>query len=160
MVLRLSKQPFSFSRSLPGPVVLLQFEIHGCIPEGVAAPSPHRQEFTIMSFCDGTTCVHLPPMQSFAHTYVDNTGPATPGMGCYSGGGAHNGLLPFLGEVDVGRAGYVNEKMMHALSKSTGAPFKGVLQGHFKCEQAGVSCTSFGSPLLHHPTTPILLSLL
>ena len=102
------------------------------------------QDFSVISFCDGTTCVHVHPMQSFAHAYMGNTGPSTEGMGCYSGGGANNGLLPFLEEVDFTRAGLVNERMMKALTKSTGSPFKGVLQGNFKCQLAGITCTSFG----------------
>jgi len=116
--------------------------MHACIPEGDAAGA--GQEFSIMSFCDGTTCIHLPPMHSCLHAYVGNSGPTTDGMGCFSGGGRHNGLLPFLEEPDVSRASRVNECMMRALTKTTGAPFKGVLQGNFRCEVAGVTCTSFG----------------
>jgi phosphoribosylamine--glycine ligase len=117
--------------------------VHGCIPEDGAVPS-EGQEFSILSFCDGSTCVHMPPVQSFAHAYVGNTGPATKGMGCYSGGGKHHGLLPFLEDRDASRASLVNERMMKALTQTTGAPFKGLLQGNFKCDVAGVTCTSFG----------------
>ena len=96
-----------------------------------------------MSLCDGSTCVHMPPMHTSVHAYVGNTGACTAGMGCYSGGGAH-GLLPFLEPQDVSRASLINERMMRALTKSTGVPFKGVLQGNFKCDKAGVTCSSFG----------------
>ena len=131
----------------------IQFEIHACIPEGDAAGGGQR--FSIVSFCDGATCVHMPPMQSYAHAYVGDTGPSTEGMGCFSGGGVHHGLLPFLGEPDVRRAGKVNERMMQALSKKTGAPFRGVLQGNFVCQVAGVTCMSFGYSLTLHPNPPI-----
>ena len=66
-------------------------------------------------------------------------------MGCYSGEGVHHGLLPFLGEQDVSRARRVNEHMLRALANTVGAPFKGVLQGNFKCQVAGIACMSFGS---------------
>jgi len=127
------------------PRARVQFEMHGCIPDGQV--TGQGEEFSVMTFCDGAICVHMPPTQSFAHAYMGNTGPSTDGMGCFSGGGPHNGLLAFLGEADVTRATNINEHMTRALTKTTGAPFKGMLQGNFKCDLAGVTCTSFGYPL-------------
>ena len=125
--------------------LMKQFEMHACIPEDGAATGP-GQEFTMMAFCDGATCVPMPPMQSFPHAFVDNTGPATQGMGCYAGGGdrdTNQSRLPFLSTADVTRAGHVLEHMMKALGTSTGAPYKGVLQACFRADVAGVTCTSF-----------------
>ncbi|KAJ1482127.1 phosphoribosylglycinamide synthetase [Baffinella frigidus] len=51
------------------------------------------EEFSLMSFCDGTTLVHMPPVQDHKRAYVGDTGPNTGGMGSYS---CEDHLLPFM----------------------------------------------------------------
>ena len=57
------------ARSRAPCVSYIQFKIHACIAEGSGCPfvraGGEGQQFSILSFCDGATCVHMPPMQSF-----------------------------------------------------------------------------------------------
>lgn len=41
-------------------------------------------EFSLMSFADGETCIHMPPIQDFKRKYDDDKGPNTGSMGCIS----------------------------------------------------------------------------
>lgn len=41
-------------------------------------------ELSIMSFCDGYTIRSLPPAQDHKQIFIDDKGPNTGGMGCYS----------------------------------------------------------------------------
>ncbi len=59
-----------YARSRAPCVSYIQFKIHACIAEGSGCPfvraGGEGQQFSIVSFCDGATCVHMPPMQSFS----------------------------------------------------------------------------------------------
>jgi len=100
------------------------------------------EEFSLMSFCDGETLVHMPPVQDHKRAFVGDTGPNTGGMGSYSG---EDHLLPFLTEADVAAARAINEAMARALRLECGAPFKGVLYGAFMCLRRGVGCIEFNA---------------
>ena len=59
------------------------------------------QEFSLMSFCDGEACAHIPPIQDHKRAHEGDKGPNTGGMGTYSGA---NRTLPFLAHADIAHA--------------------------------------------------------
>jgi len=101
------------------------------------------EEFSLMSFCDGTTLVHMPPVQDHKRAYVGDTGPNTGGMGSYS---CEDHLLPFMTQEHVAAACAINEAMARALkAESGGDGFKGILYGAFMCLNRGVGCIKFNA---------------
>lgn len=79
------------------------------------------QEFSLMSFCDGEACAHIPPIQDHKRAHEGDTGPNTGGMGTYSGPGAS---LPFLSAEDLAHAQAINEAVGRALRRTCGEPYK------------------------------------
>jgi len=93
------------------------------------------QEFSLMSFCDGETCAHMPPIQDHKRAHEGDTGPNTGGMGTYSGAG---GTLPFLSADDLAHAQRITEAVSRALKRKCGAGYKGILYGGFMVTARGV----------------------
>lgn len=86
------------------------------------------EEFSLLSFTDGTILRHMPPVQDHKRAYEGDRGPNTGGMGSYSG---PDGLLPFLTREDVLEAQAINERTVAALREECGEPYRGVLYGGF-----------------------------
>mmetsp|Transcript_1301 Transcript_1301/g.2837 ORF Transcript_1301/g.2837 Transcript_1301/m.2837 type:complete len:646 (+) Transcript_1301:153-2090(+) len=103
------------------------------------------EEFSLMSWCDGTHMAHMPPIQDHKRAWVGDTGPNTGGMGSYSCGGA-DGLLPFMTKKDLEAAQAINVAMAAALKEeNNGVGFKGVLYGAYMCTKRGVGCIEFNA---------------
>jgi phosphoribosylamine-glycine ligase len=66
----------------------------------------------------------------------------TGGMGSFS---CENHLLPFLTEYDLKQAHAITEKVMQALSRETGKPFKGVMYGGFIVTKNGVKLLEYNA---------------
>lgn len=102
------------------------------------------EEFSLMSFCDGSNLAHMPPVQDHKRAYVGDTGPNTGGMGSYTCAG--DGLLPFMTAGDLVKAKEINCAMAAALKKWSGTDgFKGVLYGAYMCTKHGVGCIEFNA---------------
>lgn len=105
------------------------------------------QEFSLLSFSDGTTLRHMPAVQDHKRAYEGDRGPNTGGMGTYTDA---DGSLPFLLPSDIAAAQSINEQVIAAVGKACGAPYRGVLYGGFIATATGVRLIEynvrFGDP--------------
>jgi phosphoribosylamine--glycine ligase len=101
------------------------------------------QEFSLMSFSDGENAVDMPPIQDHKRAYDGDTGPNTGGMGCYN----YPGNLPFLTKQDLADAHQINVKVVAALKKELGKPYKGVIYGGFIAVKNGVKLIEYNARL-------------
>ena len=100
------------------------------------------EEFSLMSFCDGTSCAHMPVVQDHKRAFEGDTGPNTGGMGTYS---FANHSLPFLSKQDVLDAQQTNERVALELYKQTGQRFRGILYGGFMLTKKGVKVIEYNA---------------
>ena len=100
------------------------------------------EEFSLMSFCDGTSCAHMPVVQDHKRAFEGDTGPNTGGMGTYS---FANHSLPFLSKQDVLDAQQTNERVALELHKQTGQRFRGILYGGFMLTKKGVKVIEYNA---------------
>ena len=100
------------------------------------------EEFSLMSFTDGTTTRHMPAVQDHKRAFVGDTGPNTGGMGTYSDA---DGKLPFLRESDIAEAQAINEAVVRALGEECGAPYQGILYGGFMATANGVRLIEYNA---------------
>ena len=99
-------------------------------------------EFSLMSFVDGKSLVHMPLVQDHKRAFVGDLGPNTGGMGSYS---APDHLLPFLTEQDVQQAQKINEHAIDALQAEYDAPYVGILYGGFMLTAQGVKLIEYNA---------------
>ena len=102
------------------------------------------QEFSLMSFCDGDTIVHAPPVQDHKRALVGDSGPNTGGMGSYSD---VNHTLPFLSASDIQDAEGINARAVVALNRECGQPYKGILYGGFMATRDGIRLIEYNARL-------------
>ena len=100
------------------------------------------EEFSLMSFCDGTTLKHMPAIQDHKRAYDGDLGPNTGGMGTYSD---CNHSLPFLNKEDLQEAKNINEATSIAIKNKCGEGFKGVLYGGFMATESGVKLIEYNA---------------
>ena len=114
------------------------------------------EEFSLFSFCDGTTLKHMPPVQDHKRAYVDDKGPNTGGMGSYSDA---DHSLPFIDPSDIEQAQTINRLVVEALREKTGEGYRGILYGGFMATQNGIRVIEFNARF-GDPEVMNLLSLL
>jgi phosphoribosylamine--glycine ligase len=102
------------------------------------------EEFSLQSFCDGTTLVHLPLVQDHKRAQDNDTGPNTGGMGSYC---CADGSLPFLRPEHLEDAKAINEAVVQALWQKTGERYQGVLYGGFMATRDGVRLIEYNARL-------------
>lgn len=100
------------------------------------------EEFSMFSFCDGTTLRHMPPVQDHKRAYVGDEGPNTGGMGSYSDA---DHSLPFIQASDIEEAQTINQLVVEALRKKTGEGYKGILYGGYMATADGVRVIEFNA---------------
>lgn len=100
------------------------------------------QEFSLMSFVDGTHVVDMVPVQDHKRAFAGDTGPNTGGMGSY-GDADHS--LPFLQQSDLHQAHEITERVAAALFQETGAYFKGIMYGGFMATARGVGLIEYNA---------------
>ena len=86
------------------------------------------QEFSLMSFCDGTTLKSMPVVRDFKRLDENDKGPNTGGMGSVS---YANHRLDFLSEEDVAEAHSINERVIENLQKDCEETYVGIVYGSF-----------------------------
>jgi phosphoribosylamine--glycine ligase len=100
------------------------------------------QEFSLMSFCDGSHVVDMPAVQDHKRAFEGDTGPNTGGMGTYSDA---DGSLPFLTANDLSAAHEITVKVAAALKSECGAEFKGIMYGGFMATKDGVRLIEYNA---------------
>ena len=100
------------------------------------------EEFSLMSFCDGTTLKHMPAIQDHKRAYEGDMGPNTGGMGTYSD---TNHSLPFLKKKDLEEAKKINRATSMAIKNKCGEGFKGILYGGFMATKHGVKLIEYNA---------------
>jgi len=100
------------------------------------------EEFSLMTITDGKTCIHMPAVQDHKRAYNDDLGPNTGGMGSYSDS---DHSLPFLSQEDITAARKMNERVVEALGKEHGKPYRGILYGGFMAVSQGVKIIEYNA---------------
>jgi phosphoribosylamine--glycine ligase len=100
------------------------------------------EEFSLMSFCDGTTLRPMPAVQDHKRAYNGDKGPNTGGMGTYTDA---DHKLPFLADADIAAAQAINQQVAAALAEECGAPYKGILYGGFMATKTGVKLIEYNA---------------
>lgn len=100
------------------------------------------EEFSLFSFCDGSTLKHMPPIQDHKRAYVNDEGPNTGGMGSYSDA---DHSLPFINDSDIEQAQEINRLVLEALKKKTGEGYKGILYGGYMATAGDVQVIEFNA---------------
>jgi phosphoribosylamine--glycine ligase len=100
------------------------------------------EEFSLMSFCDGSSLSHMPAVQDHKRAYEEDKGPNTGGMGTYSDS---DHSLPFLENSHIRSAQKINEKTASALKDKFGEGYKGILYGGFIATAAGVQLIEYNA---------------
>ena len=115
----------------------------------------HGEEFSLMSFCDGSSVEHMPAVQDHKRAYEGDIGPNTGGMGSYTDS---NHSLPFLNDNDLNQAREINENVSSALKNEYETGYKGILYGGFMATSNGVKLIEynarFGDCLLYTSPSP------
>jgi len=100
------------------------------------------EEFSLQTITDGESVIHCPLVQDHKRAYEGDQGPNTGGMGSYS---CADFSLPFLTDADVLQAHTISEKVIEALRKETGQPYRGVLYGGFMATADGVRLIEYNA---------------
>jgi phosphoribosylamine---glycine ligase len=100
------------------------------------------EEFSLMSFCDGTSLVDMPVVQDHKRAFDGDRGPNTGGMGSYS---CSDHSLPFLSADDVRQASEINRAVARAVREETGVEYKGVLYGGFMRTANGIRLIEYNA---------------
>ena len=100
------------------------------------------QEFSLISFCDGKTLIHMPAVQDHKRAFEGDTGPNTGGMGTYSDA---NHSLPFISDSDIKQAQAINEKVARAVGQKYNDAYKGILYGGFMATAEGVKLIEYNA---------------
>lgn len=100
------------------------------------------QEFSLMSFCDGTTNVFMPVVQDHKRAFINDEGPNTGGMGTYSDS---DHSMPFLSLEDIEEAKQMTNAVAAALFEETGIYYKGIMYGGFIATPYGVRLIEYNA---------------
>ncbi len=102
------------------------------------------EEFSLMSFCDGTALRHMPAVQDHKRALEGDRGPNTGGMGSYSDVGH---ILTFLDDEDISAAQAINEATAAALHVECGTGYRGFLYGGFIATSDGPKLIEYNARL-------------
>lgn len=100
------------------------------------------EEFSLLSFTDGSTVRHMPAVQDHKRAYEGDLGPNTGGMGSYT---QADGSLPFLRAQDIHAAQSLNEQVVAALARECNEPYRGILYGGFMATADGIRLIEYNA---------------
>jgi phosphoribosylamine--glycine ligase len=108
------------------------------------------QEFSLMSFSDGNIVVDMPPVQDHKRLLDRDFGPNTGGMGSYSDA---DHFLPIFEKTSVyaqtpfalAHASHQNRRVITALQKEIGQPYRGILYGNYMITTRGLTIIEYNA---------------
>ncbi len=100
------------------------------------------EEFSLMSFCDGTHVSDMVVVQDHKRLNDGDTGPNTGGMGSYS---CEDHGLPFLPADVLNQARQINRDVAKAMLDKTQKKYKGVLYGGFMLTPQGLRLLEYNA---------------
>lgn len=101
------------------------------------------EEFSLQSFCDGTTIRDMVVVQDHKRAYDNDAGPNTGGMGSYS---CADHSLPFLRQEHLAMAHEINRMVARALCfPEGGQKYKGILYGGFMVTKKGIRLLEYNA---------------
>jgi len=100
------------------------------------------EEFSLQSFCDGSSVADMVVVQDHKRAYDGDLGPNTGGMGSYS---CPDHRLPFLTEEHRQAASAITEAVAAAVAEDTGEKYKGILYGGFMLTRQGVRLLEYNA---------------
>jgi phosphoribosylamine--glycine ligase len=112
-------------------------------------------EVSLMSFADGETLLHMPPVKNYKRIWENDLGENTSGMGAVTTG--EN--LPFLSKQDLLRLQEINNQVFKKIQKISNENYVGVLFGEFII-RAGVIKVIEYNTRFGNPSTVNILNLL
>jgi phosphoribosylamine--glycine ligase len=102
------------------------------------------QEFSLISFSDGKSLIHMPLVQDNKRAYEQDLGPNTGGMGSVS---YADHRLPFLTNDEILTAQKINEQTVALLKQKTGEDYIGFLYGGFMVTADGIKLIEYNARL-------------
>jgi|ERR1022692_248580 phosphoribosylamine--glycine ligase len=102
------------------------------------------EEFSLMSFCDGTHISDMVVVQDHKRLGVGDTGPNTGGMGSYT---CEDHGLPFLPADVLDQARRINCDVAKAILDKTKQKYKGILYGGFMLTPRGLRLLEYNARL-------------
>lgn len=99
-------------------------------------------EFSLMSFTDGTHFIHTIPIKDYKRAYDFDEGPNTGSMGSVSERG---GKLDFLSDADIEECKMINELIIKSLNKEYNDVYKGIIYGSFIKTLNGIKVIEFNA---------------
>ena len=99
------------------------------------------QEFSLLTFADGKTVSHMPPVQDYKNLTADST-TKTGGMGTVI---LKNHSFPFLSASDIKECQELNRKVMFNLSRDCEYGYRGILYGGFMKTENGVKLIEYNA---------------
>jgi phosphoribosylamine---glycine ligase len=100
------------------------------------------EEFSLQTITDGSSFLHCPLVQDHKRALEHDRGVNTGGMGSYS---CADHSLPFLTGADVAAAHSISERVVEALAREAGRPYRGVLYGGFIATASGVQLIEYNA---------------
>ena len=107
------------------------------------------EEFSLISFCDGNTIKHSPPIRDYKDLSL-NSNVKTGGMGCII---LSNHSFPYLNNEDIINSRELNEKVMNLQSE----PYIGILYGSYMKTSKGLKLIEY-NVRFGDPESVVLLS--
>lgn len=114
------------------------------------------EEFSLMSFCDGTHVSDMVVVQDHKRLADGDTGPNTGGMGSYT---CEDHGLPFLHSSELKLAHQINRDVAKAILDKTKKKYKGILYGGFMLTPRGLRLLEYNARF-GDPETLNVLSIL
>ena len=85
------------------------------------------KEVSVISYVDGNTILHSPPVRNYKRVFDNDLGENTSGMGAVTTGK----LLPFMNQTALNKIHLINEEFFKFIRTNIDPDFKGALYGEF-----------------------------
>jgi phosphoribosylaminoimidazole synthetase/phosphoribosylamine--glycine ligase len=100
------------------------------------------QEFSYISFCDGSSIQHTIPVKDFKRAYEGDNGPNTGSMGSIT---EYNNRLDFLTDDDILTCQLINDMVINCLQYKCSSLYKGIIYGGFMKTESGIKIIEYNA---------------